>query len=111
MSDGADPNLLQQLGLKVPELAAGASGGIVQSFLFKQSAAISILGNIIVGALMANYVADVVSRLVGTPLPLTAFGVGVGGMALAQILYDRVLSTAGKLKTPEATDGPDHPSA
>lgn len=109
MSD--DPTFLTSLGVKVPELMAGAAGGIVNSFLFKSSTTISILGNITVGALMSNYVTDPAVKMLGTPQGLTGFAIGVLGMAGAQILYDRVLGTAKKAaSTPiEGTPhGPDH---
>jgi hypothetical protein len=110
MSD--DPSLLAQIGLRVPELTGGAAGGIVNSFLFRASTALSILGNITVGALMANYVTESAVRIMGTSERLTGFAIGLAGMAAAQILYDRAVAAAGKLKAKtETPDGPSGPNA
>lgn len=106
-----DPSLWAQAGLRVPELTAGAAGGIVYSALFRLVAPIAILTNITVGALMANYLTESAVKMLGTSERLTGFGLGLAGMAVAQAFYNRVVGIAANFgkapsTTKEASDGP-----
>lgn len=95
-----EASLLAQLGFHVPALIAGFMGGVANSFLFKQSTPVSIIGTCVVGAITANYTALSVVQLIGTSIGFTAFAIGLGGMAVVQILYDKVLGTATNINPP-----------
>lgn len=79
-----DPSLLRELGLRISDLIAGLSGGIVNAFIFKRSDPWSIIGSVVVGALTANYLSPIVGSYLGTNGPGVAFIVGLAGMAICQ---------------------------
>lgn len=82
MADG----FLLELGFNARDLVAGASGGIVNAFVFKRSTPVAIIGSVIVGALVANYLVEWGTHLFGTGVGATAFLLGMGGMALCQAI-------------------------
>jgi hypothetical protein len=82
MSD--EPSLLLQIGIKVPDLLAGFMGGVVNAFVFRRSDPFSIIGSMVVGALTANYLADIAAKYTGTSGGASAFIVGLAGMAVCQ---------------------------
>lgn len=79
-----DPGFLVQLGVKMPDLIAGFAGGVVNAFALKRADPWSIIGSMVVGALTANYLSEVVGRYSGTSGGAAAFLVGLAGMALCQ---------------------------
>lgn len=79
-----DPFLLRELGLRVQDLIAGLSGGIVNAFVFRRSDPWSIIGSVVVGALTANYLSPIVVTYLGTSNGAAAFIVGLAGMAICQ---------------------------
>lgn len=80
----SEPDLLLALGIKTQDVLAGLAGGVVNSFVFKQSNPMAITGSIVVGALTANYLGDVASKYTGTSGGASAFIVGLVGMAVCQ---------------------------
>lgn len=79
-----DPSFLHELGVRIPDLIAGLSGGIVNAFVFKRSDPWSIIGSVVVGALTANYLSPIIGAYIGTVGPGSAFVVGLAGMAICQ---------------------------
>lgn len=92
MSDPADPGLLLQLGIKLPDLVAGFGGGVVNAIVFKKSDPASIISSMIVGALTANYLTEPVSHYLGTSANTSGFLVGLAGMALCQGIIEAAKS-------------------
>lgn len=90
----------EDFGLKVPDLVAGASGGIVNSFMYSRSSPWAIIGAIAVGALTSNYCTDTAVKFTGTNQGLTGFALGIGGMfvckKLMELVQQRVSSAGGK---------------
>ena len=82
MSD--ESSFLLQLGIKMPDLVAGFSGGVVNAFVFKRTDSLSVIGSIVVGALTANYLSDTFAKYFGTSPGASAFIVGLAGMAICQ---------------------------
>lgn len=96
-----DPFLLREIGIKIPDLIAGLSGGIVNAFVFKRSDPWSIIGSVVVGALTANYLSPIVATYVGTGNGAAAFIVGLAGMAICQGIVEgaknwRIVSPGSK---------------
>lgn len=79
-----DPGFWLTLGLKMPDLVAGFAGGVVNAFVFKRANPVAIVGSMIVGALTANYLSDIVGKYLGTSGGASAFIVGLAGMAICQ---------------------------
>lgn len=84
------PDLLLQLGIKLPDLLAGFGGGVVNALALKRSDPWSIITSVMIGGIMANYMAETFGRWAGTTQQVSGFLVGVGGMALAQGLIAAV---------------------
>jgi hypothetical protein len=82
MSD--DPGLLIWLNLKLPDMVAGFAGGVVSAIALKRSDPWSIIGSVVVGGFMSNYLSETFSHYVGTTQGTSGFLLGLGGMALAQ---------------------------
>ena len=70
--------------LNMTNIMAGFFGGVVNAFVLKRSDPYSIVGSVVVGALVANYLADVASKWTGTSEHVAAFLMGMGGMGIAQ---------------------------
>lgn len=85
-----EPSLLIYLGIKMPDMVAGFAGGIVNTFVFKRSNPISIIGSMIVGALTANYLSEAAAHYTGTSGGAASFIVGLTGMAVCQGIVDSV---------------------
>lgn len=75
---------LLDVGIKLPEILAGMGGGIVNSFVFKRSTPVSIIGSVVVGAITANYLGEHLAKIVGTSITTGAFLTGLAGMAICQ---------------------------
>jgi zinc transporter ZupT len=90
MSD--ELGLLAQIGVKIPDLIAGFAGGVVNAFVFKRADPWSIVGSMIVGALTANYLSDVIGHYIGTSGGAAAFVVGLAGMAICQGIVEAAKS-------------------
>jgi len=72
------------IGINLKDLVAGFAGGVANAFVFKKSNPWAIIGSIVVGGLAANYLGATVGRLFGTSGGLSAFVVGLAGMAICQ---------------------------
>lgn len=92
MTDASDPNILVQLGIKLPDLVAGFGGGVVNAIIFKRADPVSIIGSMIVGALTANYLSESFSHYLGTGQGASAFIVGLAGMAICQGIIEAAKS-------------------
>lgn len=101
-----DPFLLREFGLKISDLIAGLSGGIVNAFIFKRSDPWSIIGSVVVGALTANYLSPIVSAYTGgTSSGSVAFITGLAGMAICQGIVEaaknwRIVNPGNKPNAP-----------
>jgi uncharacterized membrane protein YeaQ/YmgE (transglycosylase-associated protein family) len=76
--------ILESVGIRLPDIIAGFAGGVVNSFVFKRSDPLSIIGSMIVGAFTANYLSEAAAKYVGAGKGATAFIVGLCGMAICQ---------------------------
>ena len=80
-----DPDLWVKAGIRLQDLFAGLAGGVVNVFASKRSDPWSILGSLVAGGLMANYLSDTFSQyLGGTKTGVAGFVIGVAGMSIAQ---------------------------
>jgi hypothetical protein len=77
-------DFLASIGIHLKDLVAGVAGGAVRSFLFKKSKPWAIIGSVVAGGLSANYLTEVVSNFLGTPLLPSAFIVGLAGFELCR---------------------------
>lgn len=82
MTDGGD--FFSIIGIHLKDLVAGFAGGVANAFVFKKSNPWAIIGSIVVGGLAANYLGGTIGRLLGTSDGLSAFVVGLAGMAICQ---------------------------
>lgn len=88
MADNNQIGWLVALGLKVPNMLAGAAGGAVNSLYITRVGPLAMVGSIISGALTANYLADMAAGYISHVVEVnelgSAFLVGLGGMAVTQ---------------------------
>jgi hypothetical protein len=78
------------LGVKMPDLIAGFAGGVLNALALKRSDPWSIIGSVIAGGLMSNYLGESFAHYVGTTQLTSGFLVGMGGMGLCQGLIAAV---------------------
>lgn len=76
--------MLTALGLNLPDLVGGLSGGVAVAFAFHKSEPCDIVGSIIVGGLYGNYIAGPLSSMLGTTHGAAAFFAGVVAMPLCK---------------------------
>lgn len=77
---------LVELGLNIQSAIAGFAGGVVHTFVFKQTGPWAVVGSVVVGALTANYLGEPVSRQFGLNTGASGFIVGLCAMAICQAL-------------------------
>lgn len=82
----ADLDLLTSLGIKTADLLAGTLGGLVKAIVFDKSGPTAVISSMIVGAVMANYLAESANKYVGTGIGVSGFIVGMCGMIICQII-------------------------
>lgn len=78
----------ETINLNLANLVAGFFGGVVNAFVLKRSDPWSIIGSVVVGALVANYLGEVAAKWTGTSPHVAAFLMGMGGMGVAQGLME-----------------------
>lgn len=83
---GLVAEFLASAGLKTQDLVAGLLGGLASSLAFRKGDPVAIVSSMVVGAVTANYLSEVVSKYTGTSIGTAAFLVGVGGMAICQTI-------------------------
>lgn len=81
---------LLEFGIRLPDLIAGFSGGVVNAFVFKRSGALAVIGSVVVGAFTANYLGAPAAKMIGASDGAAAFIVGLAGMAICQTIVDAV---------------------
>jgi hypothetical protein len=84
-----DPGILIHLGVKLPDLIAGAAGGVVNAFIFRRVSPSAAAASVVVGALTANYLAEIAVHVFGAYSPsqgAAAFIVGLTGMVVCQTI-------------------------
>lgn len=81
-------DLLQSLGISLPDMAAGFSGGVANAFALRKVRPIEMVGSVLVGALTANYLSDAVRSMTGYESAAVAFVIGLTGMAICQGLIE-----------------------
>lgn len=79
-----DPNVWVSLGIKLPDLFAGFAGGIVNAARSRKLDPWAVVSSMVVGGLMANYMADTFSQFLGNKPGFAAFCIGAAGTPLAQ---------------------------
>lgn len=77
--------VLSTIGIDLHDFVAGCMGGIAVSFALKKSDPWDIIGSIIGGALVGNYVPSA-GDIFHIPHGFSAFGTGVIAMPLCQYL-------------------------
>lgn len=82
------------IGIHLKDLVAGFAGGVANAFVFKKSSPWAIIGSIVVGGLAANYLGRIVGIVLGTSDGLSAFLVGLTGMAICQGIVESAGSRA-----------------
>lgn len=80
----------EAVNLSLANIVAGFFGGVVNAFVLKRSDPYSIIGSVIVGALVANYLGGVAAKWTGTTEHVAAFLIGMGGMGLVQGLIEGI---------------------
>jgi hypothetical protein len=97
-------DFLTSIGIKIPDLAAGFGGGVVNALFFKRGKPMDVVASVVGGAITANFLAQSVGRLCGTDVGVSGFIVGVTAMAICQGLLGAVKSKMQKLaeKPPDA---------
>lgn len=80
----------EAVSLNLSNMVAGFMGGVVNAFVLKRSDPWSIIGSVVVGALVANYLGGAVSKYIGTTEPVAAFLMGMGGMGFVQGVIEAV---------------------
>lgn len=80
-----NPDIWVKVGIRLQDLFAGFAGGVVNAFASKRSDPWSILGSLVAGGLMANYLSETfASYLGGMKTGVAGFVIGVAGMTIAQ---------------------------
>lgn len=76
----------EDMGLSVARLVAGFAGGVVHTFVFKQTDAYAAVGAVLTGTLTANYLGPAAAHYMPEFLGVggTAFLVGLSAMAICQ---------------------------
>jgi len=82
--------LLHELGLRLPDLVAGFSGGVASAFVMRQSDPWSVLACVVVGTLTAGYLGEPATRILGATGYYASFIVGLGAMAICRGLIEAV---------------------
>lgn len=97
----ADPSVLAQLGLHLPDLVGGAAGGTVAgAIVFKRGDPIAFLGYVLVGSLTAGYLTNWLTAYVGNFAGGVSFVVGLGSMGICKSLQTFVVWKLPNAKGP-----------
>ena len=56
---------LDEFGLNTSRLIAGFAGGVVHTFVFKQTGALAAVGSVLTGTLTANFLGEAAGRYMG----------------------------------------------
>ncbi len=81
---------LEDFGIRLNDVIAGFSGGLVNAFVFRRADPASVIGSMIVGALSANYLTEWAARQFATGPGATGFIIGLSGMAICQGIVNAV---------------------
>ena len=76
--------ILLELGIDIKLLVAGFCGGVVHTFVFKQTDPYTAIGSIIAGVFTSNYVGLAAAKLLSMSEPFAGFAVGLSAMAVCQ---------------------------
>lgn len=77
-------DFFMSLGWDVKMIVAGFVGGVVHTFVFRQTSFYTAIGSIIAGIGTANYVARSVAELLHVSEGFAGFAVGLSAMAVCQ---------------------------
>lgn len=80
--------LLFDLGIKVPDLVAGALGGAVYALTIQKAGPWSLASSIFVGAVTSNYCVEYGVKILGLGQGFAAFLIGLTAMVTTQVLVD-----------------------
>ena len=77
---------LEDFGLNASRLIAGFAGGVVHTFVFKQTDPLAQIGSVVTGTLTANFLGQAAAHYIGPWLGEggSAFIVGLSAMAICQ---------------------------
>ena len=78
------------LGLNIKLIVAGFAGGLIKAFSLKRASSWAILGSVVSGGFLANYLSPVLNGF-GTPPLVWAFLVGYGGTELCRRCLEKLL--------------------
>lgn len=93
------------LGIKVQDLIAGLSGGIVNAIVFKRGTPGAVVGSMVVGALTANYLGEYGAKYTGMSSGAAAFIVGLCGMVICQAIFAQIAKWKPPILKGTGTDG------
>lgn len=75
---------LLQFGIDIKMIIAGFCGGVVHTFVFRQTDPYTAIGSIVAGIVTANYVAASAAKSFGISDGFAGFAVGLSAMAVCQ---------------------------
>lgn len=81
-------DVLCTIGINVPVLLAGFSGGMVRSFFMKTAEPWPVMGAIFAGGVTANYLSPSIGWFLGTSALTSAFAVGLCGMGICKKIIE-----------------------
>lgn len=76
--------LFLELGIDIKMIVAGFVGGVVHTFIFRQTDPYTAIGSIIAGIGTANYVGRAAASVFGISEGFGGFAVGLSAMAVCQ---------------------------
>jgi hypothetical protein len=78
------PTIFTDLGIRLADFVGGLAGGTASAIGLTKSNFYNVMSSMVVGALTASYVTELVNHFAGLPDKPAAFFVGVAGMAICQ---------------------------
>lgn len=87
---------LKEIGINLPYITAGFLGGVVKAFLAGIAGSVrpaAVLAFMVVGAITANYITDLMTAYTGFPPGAVAFILGV----IATVVCEKMPNLAGRL--------------
>lgn len=93
---------LLEIGIRLPDLVAGAAGGLIRHIMLRAKGApctapelVNLAASVVSGALCAAYLGDPLARAT-TLAPMTAgFIAGLAGLVLCQLAVDQAVKRFG----------------
>lgn len=83
-------DVLATVGIKVPDLAAGFGGGVINALWFQRGKPLDVVTSVVGGAITANFLTGTVSKISGLEPGAAGFLVGLTAMVICQGLFSKV---------------------